>query len=384
MALHPDDPHAWGSSLWRVLHTFAAAYSDTPSEHQRAAYDAWINLLPEVLPCGTCANHLDDHLDAMPVGDALVNRDAFLRWTWRLHDAVNQSTGVTNGWSEQQMMQYYHMRRTPSPLPLLNHVEPEPEPAPEPARPPSRVSLSSSAARPTFSKTSNAIKKPTAASRTPPVVLNLNAARNASSVSHLVARQPARPSARMPPTKHAPAPPFSASTVVTTASQRMTNLLAADQTPTVTIRASNAPAQWPAMTQATNPIPVSRPPPPAPSQNIQNAKGSLVRMPNRQPPPRSQTNLMSSPSMSSSSSSMPSPIRRSASNDNIASMATAARVRQTMAAAAAAASSSGLPAAKKCKSCAGSARQALSMSQQIRVASAGTLVNRAKSAPMPR
>ncbi len=77
MTLTPDDPRVWGPALWRVLHLFAAAYDDDASEERRSAYEAWINLLPEVLPCGKCADHLDENLERMPVAEALqVSRRA--------------------------------------------------------------------------------------------------------------------------------------------------------------------------------------------------------------------------------------------------------------------------------------------------------------------
>lgn len=102
-------------------------YDDNPTEEQRAAYEAWINLLPEVLPCGKCADHLDVNLERMPVKNALRSRDEFLRWTWRLHDTVNKSLQKQSGWTEQQTFRYYHLRRTPSETPPPPPVETEPE-----------------------------------------------------------------------------------------------------------------------------------------------------------------------------------------------------------------------------------------------------------------
>lgn len=45
-----------GRSTWKLLHTIAATYSDSPSEEQQKNLQHFITLLPKVYPCQICAN----------------------------------------------------------------------------------------------------------------------------------------------------------------------------------------------------------------------------------------------------------------------------------------------------------------------------------------
>jgi len=108
----PEDPYQWGRPFWRFLHLCAAAYEDDPCPERKEATEAWIHLLPHVLPCGTCSDHLDENLETLPPN--VSNRDAFLDWTIELHDRVNRATGKPADacWSKERAREHYKQRRT--------------------------------------------------------------------------------------------------------------------------------------------------------------------------------------------------------------------------------------------------------------------------------
>ena len=85
-------PEAWGPSTWRCLHAVAEGAPDSPSPEERIALRAFVDALPELLPCAKCRRHLRE-LYARGLRPRVESREALSRDLWELHNAVNAALG---------------------------------------------------------------------------------------------------------------------------------------------------------------------------------------------------------------------------------------------------------------------------------------------------
>lgn len=60
---------------------------------QQQAYRTFFMQLPYVIPCATCAQHLQQNLTHLPVDDALSGSSALFEWSVKLHNLVNKQLG---------------------------------------------------------------------------------------------------------------------------------------------------------------------------------------------------------------------------------------------------------------------------------------------------
>ena len=79
----------WGPSLWKTIHSLAAAY--TPD--QKGHYKTFIYGLQYMLPCEFCRVHLQKNLKMLKIDDYLDNNHTLFLWTYFLHDMVNRQLG---------------------------------------------------------------------------------------------------------------------------------------------------------------------------------------------------------------------------------------------------------------------------------------------------
>ena len=88
-------PEIWGPHLWHFLHTFAASVPEViEDEERRDAIKEFIEALPFVLPCQTCAVHYDKMLDDYPVTpQVLATRKSLSAYIFFLHNTVNARLG---------------------------------------------------------------------------------------------------------------------------------------------------------------------------------------------------------------------------------------------------------------------------------------------------
>lgn len=56
-------------------------------------YAQFYNILPHLLPCGVCGDHLMENLKTLPVEPHLDGREALFKWTVTMHNIVNKHTG---------------------------------------------------------------------------------------------------------------------------------------------------------------------------------------------------------------------------------------------------------------------------------------------------
>ena len=102
----------WGPSFWHVLHTMSFNYPVEPDGKTRAHYKKFMLLLPTVLPCRYCRENLAKiYKTAGPQDKDMVSRDAFSRYVYGLHEAVNANLKKVSGLSFDDVRERYeHFR----------------------------------------------------------------------------------------------------------------------------------------------------------------------------------------------------------------------------------------------------------------------------------
>ena len=76
-------PIFWGARVWKILHDLAEL-TDTE-------IDGWqqlVSVLPNALPCPSCANHMREWVSGHP-----VCKDGARQWRLAFHNAVNERLG---------------------------------------------------------------------------------------------------------------------------------------------------------------------------------------------------------------------------------------------------------------------------------------------------
>ena len=87
------DPTVWGKHAWIFLHSLTMAYPDNPSENDVQTYKNFFMLLPDVLPCSACREHLKEHMCRFSLTSALKNRRSLVEWLINIHNLTNESLG---------------------------------------------------------------------------------------------------------------------------------------------------------------------------------------------------------------------------------------------------------------------------------------------------
>ena len=86
--------HIWGPLQWSMLHLLSFNYPVNPTIDDKKNYFDHIVSLTNVLPCKACRDNLIKNLKALEFGERhLVNREAFSRFIYDLHNYVNLMLG---------------------------------------------------------------------------------------------------------------------------------------------------------------------------------------------------------------------------------------------------------------------------------------------------
>lgn len=86
MGMSPDH---WGPYVWASIHLICLGAPETIDTSQQQAYRTFFSQLPYVIPCATCARHLQENLVHVPIDEALTGREALFAWSVKLHNLVN-------------------------------------------------------------------------------------------------------------------------------------------------------------------------------------------------------------------------------------------------------------------------------------------------------
>ena len=98
---YPDTDH-WGPPLWSILHTLAEyggkAVTPLYQEDERRQWILLIQLLPKMIPCPKCREHVDEWLIQRPILPVKTLPYSQLyewltTWVYDFHEDVNRRTG---------------------------------------------------------------------------------------------------------------------------------------------------------------------------------------------------------------------------------------------------------------------------------------------------
>ena len=84
------DPNVWGPHYWFFLHTLSITYPNRPNTVTKKKYYEFIQNLPLFIPVEQISSDFSKLLDLYPVTPYLDNRESFTRWTWFIHNKINQ------------------------------------------------------------------------------------------------------------------------------------------------------------------------------------------------------------------------------------------------------------------------------------------------------
>jgi hypothetical protein len=115
----------WGPPMWHFLHTMSFNYPIHPTEADKRNYRAFILGLQHVLPCKYCRINLKTNFKNHPLRAChLVNREAFSKYVYELHEIVNKLLGKTSGLSYcdvRERYEHFRARCTDDPNPRMIH-----------------------------------------------------------------------------------------------------------------------------------------------------------------------------------------------------------------------------------------------------------------------
>lgn len=83
------DPLIWGPSAWSFIHFLTIAYPDKPTREDIENHKNFINLLPKILPCSICKNHIEKNLEDIDFELILSSKNSYMNFMWDLHNKVN-------------------------------------------------------------------------------------------------------------------------------------------------------------------------------------------------------------------------------------------------------------------------------------------------------
>lgn len=84
------DPSIWGPHYWFFLHTISMTFPLRPNSATKKKYYELITNMPTFIPVEQIANEFSKLLDLYPITPYLDTRESFIRWTWFIHNKINQ------------------------------------------------------------------------------------------------------------------------------------------------------------------------------------------------------------------------------------------------------------------------------------------------------
>lgn len=86
-------PEVWGPHYWFFLHTVAESYPQWPNQVTKRKYYDLIQNFPLFIPDEKIGNKFSKLLDKYPITPYLDNRESFIRWTFFIHNKINNELG---------------------------------------------------------------------------------------------------------------------------------------------------------------------------------------------------------------------------------------------------------------------------------------------------
>lgn len=101
------DPKVWGPHYWFFLHTISITYPHHPNAVTKKKYYDLIQNLHVFLPVEKIATEFSQLLEQYPITPYLDNRESFVRWTWFIHNKINEKLQKPKISMEDFYKQYY-------------------------------------------------------------------------------------------------------------------------------------------------------------------------------------------------------------------------------------------------------------------------------------
>ena len=101
------DPKIWGPHYWFFLHTIAFTYPHNPNSVTKKKYYDLIQNLHIFLPIETIATDFSKLLEQYPITPYLDNRESLSRWSWFIHNKINEKLEKPKITIEEFYNQYY-------------------------------------------------------------------------------------------------------------------------------------------------------------------------------------------------------------------------------------------------------------------------------------
>lgn len=86
-------PECWGPYMWGAIHLISLGAPEQIDSATKNAYSLFFQQLPFILPCASCARHLQENLANSPVEGHLQGRESLFAWSVQLHNTVNRQLG---------------------------------------------------------------------------------------------------------------------------------------------------------------------------------------------------------------------------------------------------------------------------------------------------
>jgi len=103
--LDPFNAQEWGPSLWKIIHTMAAAYPASPTPQYKASCRQFFYSLRHLLPCPTCQQHYNVLLSRQ---QPQVNSSEDLqKWVLWMHNEINARLKQGKAWTLEEMQRVY-------------------------------------------------------------------------------------------------------------------------------------------------------------------------------------------------------------------------------------------------------------------------------------
>jgi len=87
------EPTLFGRNLWAVIHQVALGAPAVMDASQSAAYMSFYAIIPQIIPCRSCGDHLLQTYTEIPIEKSLAGSATLFTWTVDLHNAVNKRLG---------------------------------------------------------------------------------------------------------------------------------------------------------------------------------------------------------------------------------------------------------------------------------------------------
>jgi hypothetical protein len=87
-------PATWGPVAWSFIHSVTMGYPENPTKEDMNHYKNFFESLGYILPCEWCKEHYTKNLQNIPINSYLDSRRNLVYWGYKLHNLVNEQTGV--------------------------------------------------------------------------------------------------------------------------------------------------------------------------------------------------------------------------------------------------------------------------------------------------